>query len=84
MAQCKRFLFLLLLVFLAPNLTAGVFTSKDAAFTLDAPSGWAPAKNPPADSVLSLHGTKNPKYMNRKINNTINVLNKMTKFKTIT
>ena len=54
MAQCKRFLFLLLLVFLAPNLTAGVFTSKDAAFTLDAPSGWAPAKNPPADSVLSL------------------------------
>ena len=56
MAQRKRFLFLLtlLLTLLVPNLAAGVFTSKDAAFTLDAPSGWTQAKNPPAGSVLSL------------------------------
>ena len=33
---------------------ANVFTSKDEAFTLDMPAGWTQAKNPPADSVLSL------------------------------
>ncbi len=35
-------------------LQAGVFSSKDGAFTLDMPAGWVEVKNPPQDGVLSI------------------------------
>lgn len=56
--MAKTFLYKMtafLLAFAAlPAGWAGVFTSKDGAFTLDMPAGWVQITNPPQTSVLSI------------------------------
>lgn len=49
----KPFVMLLLLSCTLP-LSAEVFTSKDGRFTIDLPSGWAQARTPVANAVLSV------------------------------